>query len=80
MRVPSRYRFFLPVKVLGRVFRGKFVAALRRPVAEGQLGFYSDLKLLAEAKVFSSFLHPLFRQDWVVYCKPPFGGPEHVLR
>ena len=78
--IPSRYRFFLPVKVLGRVFRAKFVAALRQAFDDGQLGFYGDLKLLAEAKAFSSFLRPLFRQDWVVYCKPPFGGPEHVLR
>jgi hypothetical protein len=66
--------------VLARVFRGKFVAALRQAFADGQLGFYGDLKLLAEAKAFASFLRPLFRQDWVVYCKPPFGGPEHVLR
>ena len=78
--ISSRYRFFLPVKVLGRVFRGKFVAALKRAFDDGQLGFYGDLKLLAKAKVFASFLRPLFRQDWVVYCKPPFGGPEHVLR
>jgi hypothetical protein len=78
--VQPRYRFFLPVKVLGRVFRGKFVAALKRAFDDGQLGFYGDLKLLAEPKAFASFLRPLFRQDWVVYCKPPFGGPEYVLR
>jgi len=78
--IHARYRFFLPVKVLGRVFRGKLVAALKRAFANGQLGFYGDLKLLAESKAFASFLRPLFRQDWVVYCKPPFGGPEHVLR
>jgi hypothetical protein len=78
--IPSRYRFFPPVRVLRRVFRGKFVAALKRAFADGQLGFYGDLQLLAEAKAFASFLRPLFRHDWVVYCKPPFGGPEHVLR
>jgi len=78
--IPSRYRFFLPVKVLARVFRGKFVAALKRAFDDGQLGFYGDLKLLPKAKAFASFLRPLFRQDWVVYCKPPFGAPEHVLR
>jgi hypothetical protein len=66
--------------VLSRVFRGKFVAALRQAFDDGQLAFYGELKLLAEAKAFASFLRPLFRQDWVVYCKPPFGGPEHVLR
>jgi len=78
--IHSRYRFFLPRKVLGRVFRGKFVDALKRAFADGQLGFYGDLKLLAEAKAFAAFLRPLFRHDWVVYCKPPFGGPQHVLR
>ena len=77
--IQPRYRFFLPVKVLRRVFRGKFVAGLQRAFANGQLGFYGDLKPLAEAKAFVSFLRPLFRQDWVVYCKPPFGGPEYVL-
>ena len=78
--IHPRYRFFLPRKVLARVFRGKFVAALKRAFANGQLGFHGDLKLLAEAKAFSSFLRPLFGRNWVVYCKPPFGGPEHVLR
>ncbi len=77
--IHPRYRFFLPVQVLGRVFRGKFVAALRRAFADGQLGFHADWKLLAQSKAFSSFLRQLFGPDWVVYCKPPFGGPEHVL-
>ena len=77
--IQPRYRFFLPVKVLRRVFRGKFVAGLQYAFANAQLGFYGDLKPLAEAKAFASFLRPLFRQDWVVYCKPPFGGPEYVL-
>jgi len=77
--IPSRYRFFLPVKVLRRVFRGKFVDALKQAFAEGQLGFHGQLKPLASPRAFSSFLRPLFRRDWVVYCKPPFGGPEYVL-
>ena len=77
--IQPRYRFFLPIKVLRRVFRGKFVAGLQRAFANGQLGFYGDLKPLAEAKAFASLLRPLFRHDWVVYCKPPFGGPEYVL-
>ncbi len=77
--IRPRYRFFLPVKVLSRVFRGKFVAALKRAFADGQLGFHGNLRVLAPPKVFSCFLRQLFRQDWVVYCKRPFGGPEHVL-
>ena len=75
-----RYAFFLPVKVLSRVFRGKFVAALKRAVHDGRLNFHGDLQLLAQPKTFAAWLRPLFRKDWVVYAKPPFGGPEQVLR
>jgi hypothetical protein len=67
-------------KVLSRVFRGKFVAGLRRAFRTGQLQFHGNLAPLAEPKTFSSWLRPLFREDWVVYSKPPFGGPEYVLR
>jgi len=78
--IKPRYPFFLPVKVLGRVFRGKFVAGLKRAFARGRLGFHGQLKPLADPKTFRSWLRPLFRQDWVVYSKRPFGGPEHALR
>src|SRR5260370_10635574 len=77
--IKTRYDFFLPVKVLSRVFRGKFVAALKRAFRDGQLRFHGDLTPLAQPKTFSSWLRPLFRKDWVVYAKRPFGGPEHVL-
>jgi hypothetical protein len=78
--ISSRYRFFLPIKVLSRVFRGKFVAALKCAFEDGQLSFYGDLRLLAPPKTFCSWLRPLFRKDWVVYAKRPFGGPEYVLQ
>jgi hypothetical protein len=74
-----RYAFFLPVKVLSRVFRGKFVAGLKRAFRKGELLFPGSLKALEGEKSFSAFLRKLFRKDWVVYAKPPFGGPEHVL-
>lgn len=77
--IKSRSSFFLPVKVLGRVFRGKFTQALKRAFSEGQLNFHGTLKFLAQPKTFSAWLRQLFRNDWVVYCKRPFGGPEHVL-
>jgi Putative transposase/Transposase zinc-binding domain len=77
--IHPRYSFFLPVKVLGRVFRGKFVAGLKRAFQRGELVFPGNLQPLAKEKAFRSFLRPLFRQDWVVYAKRPFGGPEHVL-
>jgi hypothetical protein len=78
--IKTRYAFFLPVKVLSRVFRGKFVAALKCAFRDGQLRFHGDLRPLAQPKTFSSWLRPLFRKDWVVYAKRPFGGPEHVLQ
>jgi hypothetical protein len=78
--VKPRYRFFLPIKVLGRVFRGKFVAGLKRAFQGGQLCFHGNLAPLAQPKTFSAWLRPLFRKDWVVYSKRPFGGPEYVLQ
>jgi putative transposase/transposase-like zinc-binding protein len=77
--VRPRYAFFLPVKVLRRVFRGKFVAGLKRAFRKGELIFPSTLSALAQAPAFRSFLRSLYRNDWVVYAKPPFGGPHHVL-
>jgi len=75
-----RYPFFLPVKVLGRVFRGKFVAGLKRAFHQRELAFPGSLQPLAAEKAFHAFLRPLFRKDWVVYAKRPFGGPEHMLQ
>jgi len=75
--IKPRYAFFLPVKVLSRVFRGKFVAALKR---EERLRFQGSLTPLAQPKTFAAWLRPLFRKDWVVYSKRPFGGPEYVLQ
>jgi putative transposase/transposase-like zinc-binding protein len=77
--VRSRDNYFLPKEVLREVFRGKFVDALEQAFQNGQLRFEGDLKLLAQPKIFAAWLRPLFRQDWVVYLKPPFGGPAYVL-
>jgi hypothetical protein len=78
--VHPRYPFFLPVKVLSRVFRGKFVDGLKLAFSQGKLAFPGSLRPLTSKKAFYAFLRPLFRQDWVVYAKRPFGGPEHVLQ
>jgi hypothetical protein len=78
--IRSRENYFLPKKVLRNVFRGKFVAALKQAFRDGHLNFQGDLKLLAEPKIFAAWLRPLYRQDWVVYLKRPFGGPEYVLQ
>jgi hypothetical protein len=77
VRVPAH--FFLPVRVLSRVFRGKFLAGLRQAFDRRQLAFHGELRHLRDKKTFAAFLRSLFRDDWVVYAKPPFGGPEHVL-
>jgi predicted Zn-ribbon and HTH transcriptional regulator len=71
--------FFLPVRVLSRVFRGKFIAGLKRLFQSGKLVFAGKLKPLAKRTALDAFLRPLFRKDWVVYAKRPFGGPDHVL-
>ena len=78
--VSSRSHFFLPVKVLSRVFRGKFVAGLRRAFRQKKLSFHGTCLPLSNEKALAAFLRTLFRGDWVVYAKPPFGGPEHVLQ
>src|SRR5215831_20135440 len=77
--IHARENYFLPKKVLRKVFRGKFVDALKQAFHNGQLNFHTDLKLLADPKTFPAWLRPLHRQDWVVYLKRPFGGPEYVL-
>jgi Putative transposase/Transposase zinc-binding domain len=72
--------FFLPVRVLSRLFRGKFLALLRAAFDQGQLRFAGPLAALAEATAFARWLTPLYAKEWVVYSKPPFGGPEQVLK
>jgi len=79
--VPPRYPgFFLPVKVLSRVFRGKLIAGLKRLYRRKQLRCAGPSAALADEKQFRQLLRCLHRQDWVVYAKPAFGGPRQVLR
>jgi hypothetical protein len=74
--ISSPSNFFLPVKVLSRVFRRKFVAGLRRAFRSHQLAFYGECMALANQSNFSAFLYRLSRQDWVVYAKPPLAAPN----
>ena len=76
--IHPRYHFFLPRHVLSRVFRSKFVDALEK--SHPQLTLSGALQPLRQPPAFASFLRILFRQNWVVYLNPPFGGPQHVLR
>jgi hypothetical protein len=75
-----RYRFFLSVEVLKRVFRGKFIAGLKRLYQRKQLHCAGPCAALADEKQFRQLLRRLHRRDWVVYAKPAFGGPQQVLR
>jgi hypothetical protein len=77
--IASSNRFFLPVGALSRVFRGKFTAGLQQLFQQHKLQFHGSLQSLAEPRRFHAFLRLLFRENWVVHAKPPFGGPEHVL-
>ena len=71
--------FFLHVRVLSRLFRRLFLDGLRDLHRAGQLVFFGDLAELADARTFTAWLAPFRKSEWVVYAKPPFGGPEAVL-
>src|SRR4029450_13787158 len=77
--VSCRPGFFLPVRVLSRLFRRLCLEQLENAFAAGKLRFFSNLASLAEPQAFARRLGELRRLDWVVYGKPPFGSPEQVL-
>ena len=76
---PCRPGFFLPVRVLSRLFRGKFVAGLRDAFHNGRLELHGKLARYRRSAAFEGLLHEACRTEWVVYAKPPFDGPEPVL-
>jgi len=78
--VAGRPGYFLPVKVLGRLFRGKFLAGVQQAYHAGLLSFGGSVAALAEPAVFRRWLDALYRQDWIVYAKRPFGGAHVVFR
>jgi hypothetical protein len=71
--------FFLPVRVLSRLFRRLFLEGLERLHAAGELQFFTDLGALKDADTFRTYLAPLRKAEWVVYAKKPFAGPQQVL-
>jgi hypothetical protein len=77
--VASRPGFFLPVRVLSRLFRRLFLTALMAAHATRRLQFFGHHARLADAKAFAAYLAPTRNNEWVVYAKRPFGGPEAVL-
>src|SRR6516225_3031040 len=78
--ISCRRRFLFPVRVLSRLFRAKFVAYLKAAFRDGKLGFYGDLKSLGQKRNFIEWLMKVAGTEWVVYAKPPFGGPQQVLK
>ena len=78
--ISCRPNFFLPVRVLSRLFRRLFLTRLAAAHAAGRLLFFGDHARLADRSTFAEFLAPLHKAEWVVYAKQPFAGPEQVLR
>ena len=76
--IAGRDGFFLPVRVLGQLFRGKFLHALREARSDGRLR--GPMTAPSQTSAWNRLIDSLYRADWVVYAKPPFGGPDHVFR
>jgi hypothetical protein len=77
--VACRPGFFLPVRVLSRLFRRRFLEELQRLYQEGKLRFFGEQAGLTDARAFKDWLTPLRKVEWVVYAKRPFAGPKAVL-
>lgn len=77
--VPGKEKFFLPVKILSRLFRGKFLAFLKEARDRGDLVFPGAIAHLKEEHSFKAMLDELYEKQWVVYCKPPFTSAETVI-
>jgi hypothetical protein len=78
--VSCRPGFFLPVRVLSCLFRGKFLAMLQRAYDQDLLGCHGQQQHLAEPQAFRALMQACWQKDRVVYAKPPFGGPPQVLK
>jgi hypothetical protein len=78
--VQAREGFFLPVRVLSRLFRAKYLAYLREAYDADELAFFGALRELTTPGAWRTFLAKLYKTEWVVYAKPPFGSPEQVLK
>jgi len=78
--VAGKQKYFLPVKVLGKLFRGKFLAGMKAAYQSGELTFTGSVAYLADPRAFQQLLDALYGRNWVVYAKRPFGGPQQVFR
>jgi len=77
--IACRPNFFLPVRVLSRLFRRLFLEQLQKAFDGGTLGFFTSLASLSDPQAFANYLASTRKTEWVVYAKPPFGGPKQVL-
>ena len=77
--ISCRPRFFLPVRVLSRLFRRLFLTYLEEAFDSGKLRFFSSLETLRDRQAFNRHLDPVRNSEWVVYAKPPFAGPQQVV-
>jgi hypothetical protein len=77
--IAGRPGFFLPVRVLSRMFQGLFLHDLEKAFAAGELNFFATHRHLHEPAAFRRYLAPVWNAEWVVYAKRPFAGPEQVL-
>jgi hypothetical protein len=77
--VPCKGEFFLPIKVLSRLFRGKFLAYLQEAYEKGKLVFPGKIAHMEEESAFKGLRRELYKQEWVVYCNPPLRSAERVM-
>jgi len=77
--IPCKKDFFLPVKIISRLFRGKFIAYLKQARQKGKLKFPGKIGHMKENGSFNNLVSELYKQEWVVYCKPPFSNAETVM-
>ena len=77
--INSRKKFFIPVKVISRKFRGKFLHYLKKAYYSGELEFFGQIKYLENPQEFENFLTPHYQKEWIVYCKPPFKTAATVV-
>lgn len=78
-KAKRRKAFFIHVKVLSALFKPKFLAYLKQAYQTGKLKFVGEIETIETPPVFQAFLDQLYEQQWVTYCKRPFGGPKQVL-
>jgi hypothetical protein len=75
----AKNSFFIPVRVMSRLFRGKFLFYLKQAYEQGKLKYEGQIQSLQGEREFQQSLDQLYTKEWIVYCKPPFQSPEHVL-